>query len=109
MGKILINCTTACIMQALTLYCVCIKLTNYISILGKPSDTQIGNSSAVIKEFKLAYSPQNELFKNMLRDVEKSLNLTESIGVDTPTELEAVVATKQLIAGVQFDHLAVII
>lgn len=57
-----------------------------------------------IKEWRLVYSPKNEVFEKLLTEAALSLGLKGVVGVDTQEELEATMVNRQLVAGVQFEH-----
>lgn len=57
-----------------------------------------------VNEWSIAYRPNNLFFHSIMSDISKSLDLGEPIGVSTQSELENIVATRELIAGIEFHH-----
>lgn len=64
-------------------------------------------SKPLIHEWKLVYSPNNTIFEALVGNVSNSLGLDGIVGVSTAKEIEAVMVAKQLVAGIEFHHLAV--
>lgn len=60
-----------------------------------------------LKEFRLVYVPDNEIFKKFMTAVGQSLHLTGVDGVNTSSELLNVMDRRELIAGIEFRHSAV--
>lgn len=58
----------------------------------------------MIKDWKLVYSPKNEVLETLLTGAATSLGLKGVYGVAGQKELEATMVNKQLVAGVQFEH-----
>lgn len=66
-----------------------------------------GESITPIHGWKLVYSPNNTFFDELLGNVSNLLALDGVIGVPTPKDVESIMTSDQLLAGIVFHHLAV--
>lgn len=57
-----------------------------------------------IEEWKLVYSPQNDIFEDLLTPVMTFLNLDGLHAVNGTKELEYAMYHKKFVAGIEFDH-----
>lgn len=57
-----------------------------------------------IKEHKLAFTPNNAVFKTILDQVSQYLKLGEAEGVANDEELQNIIVDKGLVAGITFHH-----
>lgn len=60
-----------------------------------------------VKEWKLVYSPMNPIFDELADVAAKSLQLEGVVGVNSSEELEGVMFNRELVAGINFLHSAV--
>lgn len=63
-----------------------------------------------IKEWKVVYSPKNDVFKQLLMPCIEKIVQSEPIGIESvgsPEEVEEIMIQRRLIAGIVFEHSAV--
>lgn len=60
-------------------------------------------SKTNIKEFRLVFSPKNNVLTEFLTNVSDSLSLEPPEGVESPEEVEKVMIERYLLCGVLFD------
>lgn len=70
------------------------------------SDTN-GNHDIHIGEWRLVYSPENQVFEHLLGHVVSGLNFSGVYGVKTSEEVEKLMLEQEFVAGVVFNHSAV--
>lgn len=80
--------------------------TNYF-LLMSPSDDIVARDIHV-KEWKLVYSPINPIFDELAENAAKSLQLEGAVGVNSSEEVESAMFNRELVAGINFQHSAVI-
>lgn len=99
---LLFNSSFACLVMAQ-------QVSNRIIIILDLNVYRKNNEEAkpLIQDWKLVYSPNNTIFEELVDNVTKSLSLDGYVGVATPKEVEAAMVAKQLVAGIDFHHLAV--
>lgn len=57
-----------------------------------------------VKEWKLVYLPKNECLERLLNKTVEMLNLDGVLSVDTSKQIEDVMDSRRLLAGIEFDH-----
>lgn len=62
-------------------------------------------SGSNIDEWKLVYTPKNDVLENLLESTIKLLGLSGTVAVNSSRELEEVMIERKLIAGIDFQHL----
>lgn len=60
-----------------------------------------------IAEWKLVFSPKNEIFENLVAAAGDALGLDGVLGVDNENDIEAVITNRKFVAGINFEHSAV--
>lgn len=67
----------------------------------------VGNSerqTGSLKEHKLAFTPNNTIFKSLVDRVTTQLKLQDAVGVSDANALQDIIANYGLIAGIEFHH-----
>lgn len=72
----------------------------FLFSLHEKSEKQTGE----LKDHKLAFTPNNAVFKSIVDRVTKQLQLKDAVGVPDADALQDIIENDGLIAGIEFHH-----